>query len=188
MKQHISTLVIVFASLTAGIGAVFAGGIDSPAFLNGILYSTNSYSEWMGSYESMQAWSAMTDKTTDPNYSNKVIKSSQVKRLNFVYDVIDGNGDGGDVQLAHVWFTRKMTDENKPAFKYYPWLADRILKNYDLQWRDTPPTTTPMMITPYYNDKWILHYTFVRDKDGKSALGLPQYVDDYTVDQIGISY
>ena len=81
-----------------------------------------------------------------------------------------------------------MTDENKPAFKYYPWLADRILKNYDLQWRDTPPTTTPMMITPYYNDKWILHYTFVRDKDGKSALGLPQYVDDYTVDQIGISY
>ena len=187
MKQHITTLIIVFAVLAAGIGAVFAGGYNSPVIWSSNASWTDSYSNWWGSSVGQQNWSAMTDPGTIPEYTNGVVKSSQVKRLNFINDVIDDVGDG-DLQMAHVWFTRKMTNENKPAFTYYPWLADRILKNYNLQWRDAPPTTTPMMITPYYNNKWILHYTFVRDKDGDSALGLPQYVDDYTVDQIGVSY
>lgn len=195
MKQHISAFIIVFAALTAGVGIAFAGGYWTPVISNSELYWGDSYYTKKGAYVpgADQDWSKVTNPGENPVYSNHVITTAQVKRINWEHSFMDEPNGGKDLQVAHAWYTRKLTNENKPAFKYYSWLGHRILKNKPLVWRNvpassTPKFVTPMYITPYYNNKWILHYTFVRDQDGNSTLGLPQGVDDYTVDQIGVHY
>ncbi len=188
MNTYIRIGIIALFSLAVGVGVVSAGAYNSPVFTKSTLFWADSYSSWGGDkVGKTQTWSARTDMDKVPGYSNVVIKTVQPKRLNFTHEVMDSMGEN-DVQFAQVWFSRKLTDPTKPGYTFYPSLAERILNNYDLVWRDAPPSTTPMFVTPYYNNKWVLHYSFVRDKDGKSALELPQGVDDYTVEQVGLAY
>lgn len=174
--------------LTAGAVGIVRAKAQPPIIVYAKTMTTmDKYDKW-GEEQGFTMWSKAEDGDKKATFNNFVFPANETARVNIIPNVQPKYEDSWkeiEYEYAHLWFTRKYNPKKPPAFPYYPWLGEYIADTYPLNWTNT--SSTSILITPYYHNKWVMHYTFVRDKDNVGELDIDQAIDDYTINTFAIS-